>query len=42
MAAKHPMASVPEYVLIETAYTALQFLLVAPLVALAWRGQPRP
>jgi len=38
VAAKHPMTSVPEYVLIETGFTALQFLLVAPLMALAWRG----
>jgi hypothetical protein len=42
VAAKHPMASVPEYVLIETAFTALQFLLVAPLMALAWRGHKVP
>lgn len=34
VAAKHPMTSVPEYVLIETGYTALQFLFVAPLLAL--------
>ncbi|MBX3607315.1 MAG: hypothetical protein KF788_18690 [Piscinibacter sp.] len=39
VSAKHPMASVPEYVAIETAFTALQFLLVAPLMALAWRGR---
>jgi hypothetical protein len=38
VAAKHPMTSVPDYVLIETAFTVLQFLLVAPLMALAWRG----
>jgi hypothetical protein len=37
VAAKHPMASVPLYFLIETAYTAVQFLAVAPLMALAWR-----
>jgi hypothetical protein len=37
VAAKHPMESVPTYFLIETAYTAVQFLLVAPLMALAWR-----
>lgn len=40
VSAKHPMASVPEYVAIETAFTVLQFLLVAPLMALAWRGHP--
>src|SRR5262245_43494529 len=38
VAAKHPMTSVPEYVAVETGYTVLQFLLVAPLMALAWRG----
>jgi hypothetical protein len=38
VAAKHPMASVPDYLLIETAFTAVQFGLVAPLMALAWRG----
>ena len=42
VAAKHPMASVPEYFLIETGYTLLQFLLVAPLMALAWRGHTNP
>lgn len=38
VAAKHPMTSLPEYVALETGYTILQFLLVAPLMALAWRG----
>lgn len=42
VAAKHPMTSVPEYFVIETAYTALQFLMVAPLMALAWRGHKSP
>lgn len=37
VAAKHPMTSVPTYFLLETAFTALQFALVAPLMALAWR-----
>lgn len=37
VAAKHPETSVAEYVMIETAFTVLQFLLVAPLMALAWR-----
>jgi len=42
VAAKHPMTSLPEYVALETGYTILQFLLVAPLMALAWRGaEPR-
>lgn len=38
VAAKHPMTSVFEYVVIETAFTVVQFLMVAPLMALAWRG----
>jgi hypothetical protein len=38
VSAKHPMASVPQYFAIETAFTLLQFALAAPLVALAWRG----
>lgn len=37
VAAKYPMTSVGEYFLIETLYTAVQFALVAPLMALAWR-----
>lgn len=37
VAAKHPMTSVPEYFVIETGFTALQFLLVAPLMAWAWK-----
>lgn len=42
VAAKHPMTSVPEYLLIETGFTLLQFLLVAPLMALSWRGRLNP
>jgi hypothetical protein len=38
VAAKHPMTSLLDYVAVETGYTVLQFLLVAPLLALAWRG----
>ncbi|MGE0315970.1 MAG: hypothetical protein AB7P21_30515 [Lautropia sp.] len=38
VAAKHPMSSVADYVLIETAFTVCQFAIVAPLIALAWRG----
>jgi hypothetical protein len=38
VAAKYPMASVGDYFLIETLYTVVQFALVAPLMALAWRG----
>jgi len=37
VAAKNVMASVPDYVLIETAFTILQFAVVGPLIALAWR-----
>lgn len=40
VAAKHPMSSVSAYFLIETGFTLLQFLLVAPLMAWAWRGSP--
>jgi hypothetical protein len=35
---KHRMASVPDFMLLETAFTALQFAVVAPLIALAWRA----
>ena len=37
VAAKHPMTSIPDYVLLETAFTILQFAVVGPLIALAWR-----
>jgi hypothetical protein len=37
VAAKHPMTSVSGFVGIETAFTIVQFFLVAPLMALAWR-----
>ena len=36
VAAKNIMASVPDYLLIETGYTLLQWVLVAPLTALAF------
>jgi hypothetical protein len=36
VAAKNVMTSVPDYLLIETAFTAVQWALVAPLTALAW------
>lgn len=38
VAAKHPMASIPDYVLLETGFTALQFLIVGPLIAVAHRN----
>lgn len=41
VAAKHPMTSIGGFVAIETGYTALQFLLVGPLLALASRVQDR-
>jgi hypothetical protein len=36
-AAKHPMASISDYLLLETGFTVLQFLVVGPLTALAHR-----
>src|SRR5688572_28454208 len=39
VAAKHPMTSVPRFVAIETAFTAVQFLLVGPLFALVSRRE---
>src|SRR5258706_8299764 len=41
VAAKHPMTSISNYVIIETAFTAVQFLLVGPAWALVTR-QSRP
>jgi hypothetical protein len=38
VAAKHPMASITDYVVLETAFTVLQFLIVGPLIALAYRN----
>lgn len=37
VAAKHPMASISDYVVLETAFTVLQFVVVGPLIALAYR-----
>jgi len=37
VAAKNLMTSVPDYLLLETAFTVLQFVVVGPLIALAWR-----
>lgn len=37
VAAKYRMASVTDFLLLETAFTVVQFLVVAPLIALAWR-----
>ena len=35
--AKNVMTSVPDYVLLESAFTILQSVVVGPLIALAWR-----
>jgi len=38
VAAKYQMSSVPDFLKLETAFTVLQFVIVAPLIALAYRG----
>jgi hypothetical protein len=38
-AAKYRMASWVEFALLETGFTVLQYAVVAPLIALAWRGE---
>jgi hypothetical protein len=38
VAAKHPMSSISDYVVLETSFTVLQFLIVGPLIALAHRS----
>jgi hypothetical protein len=37
VAAKHPMTSTSDFLLLETAFTAVQFAIVGPLIALAHR-----
>jgi len=37
VAAKYDMTSVPNFMLLESGFTLLQFLVVAPLMALAYR-----
>jgi hypothetical protein len=37
-AAKYRMSSAREFLTLETAFTALHFLIVSPLIALAWRA----
>jgi len=37
VAAKNVMSSVPDYLMLETAFTLLQFLIVGPSIALAYR-----
>lgn len=41
VAAKNVMSSVPEYLLTETAFTAAQWAIVAPLTAVLWNAQGR-
>jgi hypothetical protein len=41
VAAKNIMTSVPNYLLIETAFTAAQWIMVGPLTALAFAGAGR-
>jgi hypothetical protein len=41
VAAKNVMASVPDYLLIETAFTLVEWVIVAPLTALAWSWRRR-
>jgi hypothetical protein len=38
VAAKYRMTSVADFMMLETAFTALQFIIVSPLMALAHRG----
>jgi hypothetical protein len=40
VAAKYQMSSVADFIQLETAFTAVQFALVSPLIALAYRGAP--
>ena len=37
VAAKNIMGSVPTYLVLETGFTVLQFVVVGPLIALAYR-----
>jgi len=40
VAAKNRMSSVAAFMRLETAFTAVHYAIVAPLIALAWRGGP--
>jgi len=42
VAAKNVMASVPDYLLIETGFTVVQWIMVAPLTVLAFPQPARP
>ena len=39
VAAKYRMSSVADFLVLETSFTIVQFLVVAPLVAFAYRGR---
>ena len=39
IAAKYKMSSVRSFIMLESGFTAVQFLVVAPLIALAWRDR---
>jgi hypothetical protein len=41
VAAKYRMASVQEFIVLESCFTALQFAIVSPLIALAHRAGER-
>jgi hypothetical protein len=38
VAAKYKMTSVGSFLVLESAFTAVQFIVVSPLIALAWRN----
>lgn len=42
VAAKYRTASVADFVLLETAFTVLHYLVVSPLIAWAWHGAREP
>lgn len=43
VAAKYRMTSVQDFIVLETCFTALQFAVVSPLIAMAYRlGAPKP
>jgi hypothetical protein len=42
VAAKYRMGSVADFLVLETAFTIVQFLVVSPLIALVWRDTAQP
>jgi hypothetical protein len=42
VAAKYRMSSVPDFLMLETAFTLVQFAIVSPLIALAYRTTASP